>query len=145
MAKTLRALTTAAGFLAAGGLIYLLFRPCTLLMFRLVDAFGVMPALEKFRGWTSNAGTQLPEWIVYCLPNALWSAAYILTVEALLRPSRSKLAMAGIMPVAGAVSEWLQAVGLLRGTFDAVDVVAYVLPYLAYIVYHAYPIKNSLI
>ena len=135
MAKTISILTTAAGLLTAGGLTYLLFRPCTLLMFRLVDALGAMDALEKFRGLVSYTGTQLPEWVVYCLPNALWSAAYILTVEALLKPSRGKLAVAGIMPVAGAVSEWLQAVGVLGGTFDALDIVAYLLPYFAYLVY----------
>ena len=135
MAKTISILTTAAGLLTAGGLTYLLFRPCTLLMFRLVDALGAMGALEKFRGLVSDTGTRLPEWVVYCLPNALWSAAYILTVEALLKPSRGKLAVAGIMPVAGAVSEWLQAVGVLGGTFDALDIVAYLLPYFAYLVY----------
>ena len=145
MAKTIRVLTTAAGLLAAGGLTYLLFRPCTLLMFRLVDALGAMPALARLRDWASGTGAQLPEWVVYCLPNALWSAAYILTVEALLKPSRGKVAVAGIMPVAGAVSEWLQAMGVLRGTFDVLDIVAYLLPYLAYLVSLAYRTKNSII
>ena len=142
MAKTIRALTTATGLLTAGGLTYLLFRPCTLLMFRLVEALGATPYLDNYRAWASGFGTQLPEWVVYSLPNALWSAAYILTVDALLKPSRSKVAIAGIMPMAGTVSEWLQATGVLRGTFDIADIAAYTLPYLAYLVYHAYSIKT---
>ena len=142
MAKTIRTLTTAIALLATGGLTYLLFRPCTLLMFRVIDALGATACLEKCRVWASGPGIQLPEWIIYSLPNALWSAAYILTVEALLKPSRSKVAIAGIMPVAGTVSEWLQAAGVLRGTFDVLDVAAYILPYFAYL---AYQTKNSII
>ena len=142
MAKTVKTLTTAVGLLAVGGLTYLLFRPCTLLMFRLVDALGATTVLGVCRAWASDSGAWLPEWIIYSLPNALWSAAYILTVKALLTPSRNKVAIAGIMPVAGAVTEWLQATGVLSGTFDVLDVVAYALPYLAYIVYFAYQTKT---
>lgn len=111
-------------------------------MFRLVDALGATTVLGVCRAWASDSGAWLPEWIIYSLPNALWSAAYILTVEALLTPSRNKVAIAGIMPVAGAVTEWLQATGVLSGTFDVLDVVAYALPYLAYIVYFAYQTKT---
>ena len=142
MAKTVKALTTAVGLLAVGGLTYLLFRPCTLLMFRLVDALGAMTVLGDCRAWASDSGAWLPEWVVYSLPNALWSAAYILTIEALLTPSRNKVVIAGIMPVAGAVTEWLQAIGVLSGTFDVLDIVAYALPYLAYIIYYAYQTKT---
>lgn len=142
MAKTLKALTTAVGLLVVGGLTYLLFRPCTLLMFRLVDALGATTVLGDCRAWSADSGAWLPEWVVYSLPNALWSAAYILTIEALLTPSRNKVAIAGIMPVAGAVTEWLQAAGVLNGTFDVLDVVAYALPYLAYIIYYAYQTKT---
>ena len=143
MAKTIKALTTAAGLLAVGGLTYLLFRPCTLLMFRLVDALGATAVLGDCRVWASDSGAWLPEWFIYSLPNALWSAAYILTVEALLAPSRNKVAIAGMMPVAGVFTEWLQAAGVLSGTFDVLDVVAYALPYLAYIIYYAYSIKTA--
>lgn len=142
MAKTVKALTTAVGLLVIGGLTYLLFRPCTLLMFRLVDALGAMTILGDCRAWASGAEAWLPEWVVYSLPNALWSTAYILTVEALLAPSRNKVAIAGIMPIAGVVTEWLQAAGVLGGTFDVLDVVAYALPYLAYIIYYAYSTKT---
>ena len=135
MTKTIKTLTTAAGLLTVGGATYLLFRPCTLLMFRLVDALGAMAALERFRESASAIGARLPEWVVYCLPNGLWSAAYVLTVDTLLKPSRGKLVVAGIMPAAGAFSEWLQAAGVLRGTFDALDIVAYLLPYVVYLVY----------
>lgn len=143
MAKTTKALTTATGLLAVGGITYLLFRPCTLLMFRLVDTLGAMPYLDNYRAWASGFGTQLPEWVVYSLPNALWAAAYIITVEALLIPSRSKVAVAGIMPVAGAVSECLQAAGMLRGTFDVVDMAAYLLPYFAYLTYYRITNKKT--
>ena len=131
MAKTVKALTTAVGLLAVGGLTYLLFRPCTLLMFRLVDALGAMTVLGDCRSWAADSGAWLPEWVVY-----------ILAIEALLAPSRNKVVIAGIMPVAGAVTEWLQAIGVLSGTFDVLDIVAYTLPYLAYIIYYAYQTKT---
>lgn len=78
--------------------------------------------------------SQLPEFIIYSLPGALWAAAYILTTEYFLyrQSVKTRIFVAGIIPIIGAVSELLQLTGLLPGTFDVADLLCYLVPYLLY-------------
>lgn len=117
--------------LLMGGMTYLLFRPQTLLMFHVTDAIGLSAAINSMREGISS---QLPEFIIYCLPGALWAAAYILTTEYFLyrQSVKTRILVAGIIPVIGAVSELLQLTGLLPGTFDVADLLCYLVPYLLY-------------
>lgn len=124
----------AAAVLAAGGTVYLLFRPRSLLLFRVVDALRLTDAVGRWR--EATAGIILPQWVVYCLPDALWTTAYLLLIDALLRPTppRRRLPYTAVLPAVGLASEGLQAVGLLPGTFDWLDLLAYTLPLALYIV-----------
>lgn len=117
--------------LLIGGMTYLLFRPQTLLMFHVTDAIGLSAAINSMREGISS---QLPEFIIYSLPGALWAAAYILTTEYFLyrQSVKTRILVAGIIPVIGAVSELLQFTGLLPGTFDVADLLCYLVPYLLY-------------
>ena len=121
--------------LLAGGMLYLLFRPRTLVMFRVADWLGWSAVITDMRA-VAAAGT-LPEWVVYWLPNALWTTSYILMTEALSAGShpRQKLLKAGLIPALGMVSELLQGWGVIRGTFDWWDLAAYLVPYLIYSLY----------
>lgn len=116
----------------AGGLLYLLFRPRTLLLFHAADALGLAALVDRLRQVASV--WSLPEWVVYSLPNGLWSAAYVVLTPAVTRGyrRRTRLLLAGIIPLVGIASEAMQAVGLLRGTPDWLDVAAYALPYALY-------------
>lgn len=118
--------------LLMGGMTYLLFRPQTLLMFHVTDAIGLSAAINSMREGISS---QLPEFIIYSLPGALWAAAYILTTEYFLyrQSVKTRILVAGIIPVIGAVSELLQFTGLLPGTFDVADLLCYLVPYLLYL------------
>jgi hypothetical protein len=118
--------------LLMGGMTYLLFRPQTLLMFHVTDAIGLSAAINSMREGISS---QLPEFIIYNLPCALWAAAYILTTEYFLyrQSVKTRILVAGIIPVIGAVSELLQLTGLLPGTFDVADLLCYLVPYLLYL------------
>ena len=117
--------------LLIGGMTYLLFRPQTLLMFHVTDAIGLSAAINSMREGISS---QLPEFIIYSLPGALWAAAYILTTEYFLyrQSVKTRILVAGIIPIIGAVSELLQFTGLLPGTFDVADLLCYLVPYLLY-------------
>ena len=118
--------------LLIGGMTYLLFRPQTLLMFHVTDAIGLSAAINSMREGISS---QLPEFIIYSLPGALWAAAYILTTEYFLyrQSVKTRILVAGIIPIIGAVSELLQFTGLLPGTFDVADLLCYLVPYLLYL------------
>ena len=117
--------------LLMGGMTYLLFRPQTLLMFHVTDALGLSAVINSMREGISS---QLPEFIIYNLPGALWAASYILTTEYFLyrQSVKTRILVAGIIPVIGAVSELLQLTGLLPGTFDVADLLCYLVPYLLY-------------
>jgi hypothetical protein len=118
--------------LLMGGMTYLLFRPQTLLMFHVTDAIGLSAAINSMREGISS---QLPEFIIYNLPGALWAAAYILTIDSLMfrQSVMPRILVSGIIPVIGAVSELLQLIGLLPGTFDVADLLCYLIPYLLYL------------
>lgn len=118
--------------LTAGGCIYLLQRPTSLLLFRVVDALGAKAWLDGVRETVSA----WPEFVVYSLPGGLWSAAYVLLADVLFSSfsTATRLAWTAVIPAAGLLSELMQAVGLCPGTPDAADAWCYVLPYIIYVI-----------
>jgi len=121
--------------LVAGGLIYLLYRPTSLLLFHVIDWAGGLRQVEQ---WRMAAGGYNPsDFTVYCLPNGLWAAAYVLLIDwVYARHSvATRLAWAAVIPVIGILAELLQLVGIVPGTADILDVLCYAMPYLIYIVY----------
>lgn len=119
--------------LATGCAIYLLFRPDTLLMFGVLKAIGLGNATMAARAWAD--GVTLGSFIIYSLPAGLWSAAYIMAMDALWSGAGKaiRLMCAMIIPLVGVVSEIMQGLGLLRGIYDHLDLVCYALPILIYI------------
>lgn len=117
--------------LLIGGAIYLAFRTEKLLLFRVMDTMGLG---EQLRAWRHSITLSLPEWAIYNLPGALWSSAYILTVDAILKSGSTKirLLVASIIPAIGVTSELLQIFGIMPGTFDFLDILAYAIPYTIY-------------
>ena len=126
-----------------GGLIYLAFRPTTILMFHVADGMGLMPLVMAWRSWT--AAWQPAEFWVYSLPGGLWAAAYILLVYGLLlrQSAMLRITIASSNPMIGVVSELLQGVGLLPGVFDWADLLCYATPLLLLYIYEI--IKNKTI
>lgn len=124
-------LTIATLALFAGGTLYLLFRTDKLLMFYAIDWIGLG---QTIAAWRQSVSITLPDWIVYCLPDALWSAAYILVADTILsgHSIKKRLTVAAVIPFVGTVSELLQAAGVMPGTFDYLDILAYAIPYVLY-------------
>ena len=114
--------------LLLGGIIYLLFRPTTLLLFHTLDLVGLMPLVTDCR--TLVATCQPSEFVVYSLPGGLWATSYILLVVSLLERAMrwQRIIVASIIPLAGICSELMQQAGLLPGVFDTADLVCYAVP-----------------
>lgn len=114
--------------LAIGGLIYFLYRSNTIL-------YRLFP--NDIWIWNSMRGTApaLNDFLVFNLPGGLWSASYILIVDALFCKCRrtDRLTIAAVIPMIGAMSELLQAFGILPGIFDWADFWCYAAPYIIYI------------
>lgn len=58
--------------LTIGGILYLLFRDQKLLMFKTVEELGLLTKLNQIRVWSNEWRLQIPDWIIFSLPNALW-------------------------------------------------------------------------
>ena len=130
LSPALSATLVATGLLllVAGGLLYVLFRPHTLLLFRVADGLGLTPAIDHLR--QCAAAVRPPGFVVYSLPAGLWATSYVLitAVTAQTLTAKARTAAMALVPAAGAVSELMQAAGLLPGTFDWADLALYLLP-----------------
>lgn len=109
--------------LSMGGLIYILWRTETLVIFTWVDRLGLANFIGSIRGSASEFSPALPTWVVFSLPNALWLFAGVLAFDIIWGPkySPSKLAWVSLFSIIAVAVEVGQALRLLPGTFDWQD------------------------
>ena len=118
--------------LFTGGMIYVLYRPQTLLLFHVAGGLGMTDIIEQWRqmatAWHPAAFT------VYCLPAGLWALSYVLIVGTLTQglPTIRRWVAVASIPLLGIASEVMQALSIIPGTFDWADLALYVLPLIAY-------------
>lgn len=117
----------------AGAVVYMLFRPRVLLGFLLLDSIGVGEWVDSLR--FSASGIQLPAFVVYSLPNGLWSLSYLLVIDTItdVLPLHKRAIWASVIPVIGIVSEFLQLPGWVPGVFDTQDLLCYSIPLIVYL------------
>lgn len=120
--------------LTIGGLIYLGFRTETLLMFTWSKWIGMTSFVQSWRTICSN--TTLPEWVIFSLPDGLWSFAYILFMDAIWMDYKNPrfIMYASILPTIAIILEFFQLFGLLSGTFDLIDLLCYLSSILFFII-----------
>lgn len=126
-------LILAWGCLLTGTSIYLLFRSREHLGFALLDSVGLTTAVDAIRSLTRGINT--PEFVRFCLPDGLWTASYILFSDYINKNERFaiRLLLASIIPLLGIVTELLQSVNMIPGTFDPLDLACYSIPLLVWI------------
>ncbi len=126
-------ITAALFFFALGGCIYIAFRSTSLRMFGWFDDFGLHEIIIEFRKSTSVI--RLPKTIKYCIPDGLWTLSYILFMDAIWDPNLKKqLIFGSIIPIVGGISEILQYFNVINGTFDVVDLLCYIIPYVVFLI-----------
>ena len=116
--------------LLIGGLIYLLFRNESLIMFNWFDDLGLLEQIKELRATLKPMKSILPNWIYYSLADGLWTYAF---VSAYL--IYYKIDYWLILPFVLSIGvEVLQYFQLFQGTFDVLDllccIVGYTLPFL---------------
>lgn len=116
--------------------IYLLWRDIHHLVFYLFDSIGLSSPILFLRNLFSFVNP--PEWVLYSLPDGLWSLAYILIIDAAVgkySELKIRLFWISIIPIIGILSEIMQLSGWLIGTFDPIDLISYTLPLIIYTIY----------
>ena len=123
----------AVSFLLCGCAIYLLFRSKTLNIYHWCATLGFSSAIDTLRLWVQN--WNVPDFVRFCLPDGLYSAAYILLIDAIWHKDKGiiKNIIISLVPLVAISSELLQLFGIIRGTFDIYDLVCYSFPLLVYL------------
>ena len=114
----------ALGCILACGLMYISFRPDTLKMFHWFKFFGILDYLEELQ----RNPVRVPAWFLYNLPDGIWLFAYSILIGSIWNfKIRDCWMFILVMPSICIPHEFLQGLGIMHGTYDAQDVLAYVL------------------
>lgn len=119
-------------FLILGGLIYLLFRSKTLYIYIWCESLGFADLIDSLRLFVHD--WIVPDFIIFSLPDGLYCAAYLLIIEAIWHEEKGwiKNLTLSVVPLVTISSEILQFFGIVRGTFDIIDLLCYMVSFLAY-------------
>jgi hypothetical protein len=113
----------AVACLLMGAMVYVLFRPTSLLMFHWADSLGLMASIHALRTCSRSVVRFLPDWFVYSLPFALWISSYLFCIRAIWWRSRcrSRYLWLWCVPLISVTAELCQHLRILPGTFDFLD------------------------
>ena len=115
--------------LLLGGLIYVIYRADTLIMFSWFHQFRLQGITDAFRSNTFLQKLAIPDWIKFSLPDALWLFSFTYTMLLFWDFTITKQSIVWIClaPVVGLVSELGQLVNIIPGTFDIIDLILLIL------------------
>jgi len=110
-----------------GGLIYLIFRNESLIMFSWIEYLSMsneINTIQNFRNIIS-----FPKWFIYSLPDGLWIFSYTAISLEVWKHSINNQNIFWIfsIPVIAVLSEFLQLSKIIPGTFDPADLIFYFL------------------
>ena len=116
----------------SGAMIYILFRPTNLLMFNLLDCIGLMGLTNSIRPNIND----IPEWIIYSLPDGLWLFSYCLFIGCIWNFELKRcFCVLVILPIYAISHEIMQKVHFVSGTFDWIDLAAYLTAFVLGFIY----------
>lgn len=120
-------------FIFIGGMIYVLYRPDNILLFRVTDSLGMKPLIDVAR--LSASQVKLPLFVINSLPAGLWAASYLMMMYITTRfhTRKVRLMLALPLPITAIVLEIMQYFGWCLGTFDIYDLLCYIVPLFIFI------------
>ena len=115
--------------LMLGSFIYVSFRQDTLILFDWLSDIGVFEFIAGYRHYTLPFADNIPNWILYSLPDGLWLFSYISFALIIWDNKISKHGFFWIIivPTIAICSEIGQLFNIIPGTYDLVDIFIYVL------------------
>ncbi len=114
-----------------GGLLYICFRTPNLLMFKWASVLHLNNVITYFRS-NCISTYHISDWIIFSLPDGLWmfSGTTLLLLVWNNEITTKNLYWLLLLPFCAIFSELLQGLHLLRGTYDWVDIIAYVIGFI---------------
>ena len=121
-------------------MIYILFRPTNLLMFNMLDSIGLMDLVNSIRPNRSD----IPEWIIYSLPDGLWLFSYCLFIGCIWNFELKRcFCVLMILPIYAILHEIGQNAHFVSGTFDLIDLATYLIAFVLGLLYIIYNKKSN--
>ena len=119
--------------ITTGGMIYIIYRPQSILIFRITDALGLASYVDSIRNLSLQI--PLPNFVIYNLPAGLWKASYLMIMycNTAALDIKTRMMLSLPLPVCAIVLEFAQLVGLCPGTFDVYDLICYFIPLIIFI------------
>lgn len=110
--------------LLIGAMIYILFRDDSIKMFSWFEKIGIGGFLKIFRESISNQ-SYIPKWIIFSLPDALWAFSFTNIMLIMWQDKITKSSVLWILlaPAIAILSEVGQALKIVHGTFDILDLI----------------------
>lgn len=123
----------AFALIAIGGAIYIIYRPQSILVFRISDALGLASQVNSIRNLALLF--PMPNFVIYSLPAGLWTASYLMIMycNTAALDIKTRLILSLPLPVCAIILEFMQLVGWCPGTFDVYDLICYFVPLIIFI------------
>lgn len=117
-----------------GGSIYIVYRPKSIIIFRIIDYLGLTNCVDAIRH-SLQEFILLPPFFVNSIPAGLWTVSYLILMYCNTRfyEKKTRMHLALPLPISMVVLEFLQLVGLCPGTFDIYDILCYIIPLIVFI------------
>jgi len=111
--------------LLIGSLIYILFRPYSLLMFRWFEVLKIDSIILFFRNSIGIYKDFIPDIVIYSFPNGLWTYSLISNIILIWNNEKNYymyfwIIIAVIISLGGEIG---QAINVIPGTFDFLDLI----------------------
>ena len=122
-------------FLLWGTVIYVLYRPLDLYMFKPFEFTNTLATIEHLRSlYTNYVDADIPEWVIYNLPDGLWLLSYMFVIDIIWNSEEIlKTVFLWIVPILIVCHELLQLLDVIRGTWDVLDLLFYSLAICMYL------------
>lgn len=119
-----------------GELIYILYRPLTLYMFKPFEQMSMLDNIRYLRASHLFPHIEeVPGWVVYSLPDGMWLLSYLFAMESIWynEGKHIRLLFVWIMPTAIIIHEFCQLMRLAKGTWDINDFSFYIIAIIIYL------------
>lgn len=118
--------------LIIGGLIYILYRSDSLLMFDWFHKLGLSNFIDAIRIDTNKLN--LYGWVKNSMPAGLWLFSYMFVIDSIWGKEKNAVynCFLYVLPIIAMSSELMQYFKFISGTFDIMDLLSYILAVLVF-------------
>lgn len=123
--------------LLLGTFIYIFFRASSLKIFSWIKIFGIDLSNSDFRKYCLLKINNIPKWVIYSLPDGLWTFSYVAMMLGIWdsKVNKRSIIWIALIPLIAVISELGQKIKIISGTYDQTDLLFYFIGFVTPILY----------